>query len=333
MSDCSAVSDLVELDRRGGLLDRDRGAVVELGRRRRARPSGRRRSCPRGRCAGGSWPSRRRARAGPCRRSASSGSRRSPPAFARSIAGDLADLDAGDPHRRAGPDVVRALERGLDLVVRLERDRLGRSRSSTADARSRRARRARSRDVGAREPHGCSDSGMSAYAPVSGSAVNVWPFGTRARPVNVGPCRPGERGSRAILYCFGKKRAWRSTKPRWPASQSARPSGSTAAPYGWSCAYCGVPCGHALAVGRLVGAHRAERVLLRRRSMLTQRALGRAGRVGLGEVLGEVGEEVVPAVADRHVRAVEAQLRVERGDRRGQAAQRGVGAGRLGDVA
>ena len=71
---------LVELHRRGGLLDRERA------RRRRARastasrPSGRRRSCPRGRSAAGSWPSRRCGPGGPCRRSAWSRSRPSRPA-------------------------------------------------------------------------------------------------------------------------------------------------------------------------------------------------------------------------------------------------------------
>ena len=173
---------------------------------------------------------------------------------------------------------------------------------------------------------------MSAYSPVSGSAVKVWPSGTRGRPVKVGPCRPGERGSRAILYLDGKKRASRSTKPRWPASQSARPSARHRGAVRLVLRVLRRALDHALAVGRLVGAHRAERVLLAA-GVVDQRALRRAGGVGLGEVLGEVGEEVVEGVADRHVRAVEAQLRVERGDGGGEAAQRRVGAGRLGQLA
>ena len=53
---------------------------------------------------------------------------------------DLADVDAGDPHRRAGPDRVRRLEDGVDLVRRRERDVLG----EAEERRSRRSRPARS---------------------------------------------------------------------------------------------------------------------------------------------------------------------------------------------
>src|SRR5262249_38786997 len=38
---------------------------------------------------------------------------------------DLADVDAGDPHRRPRPQQRRVLDDGLDLEVMTERDRLG----------------------------------------------------------------------------------------------------------------------------------------------------------------------------------------------------------------
>ena len=95
-----------------GLVDRDAVAVAQLRRRRRARAGRRRRSCPRGRCAGGSSSSRPCGSAGPSCRSASSRRAACLPSSTWPIAGDLADVDAGDPHRRARADVVGRREDG-----------------------------------------------------------------------------------------------------------------------------------------------------------------------------------------------------------------------------
>ena len=113
---------LVELHRGRGLLNGDRGAVLEFAGGRRAR-----------RQVDEEVALEEDARADLGRRVGVHGPARvlDPHRHERALAaavaldgGDLADLDAGDPHRRAGAQVVRALERRLDLVVRLERDRL-----------------------------------------------------------------------------------------------------------------------------------------------------------------------------------------------------------------
>ncbi|TML02738.1 MAG: hypothetical protein E6G41_14880, partial [Actinobacteria bacterium] len=89
---------------------------------------------------------------------------------------------------------------------------------------------------------------------------------------------------------------------------------------------------HVLAVGELVGALRADPVVLAC-GLVEQRALRAAGLVGRGEVLGRERPEHVPVVADRHVRAEVAQLRLQRHLGVGQAAQRADRRGRLGEVA
>ena len=121
---CSAVSTWSSCTGVGGLRDRDRVAVVERRRRRRARAAGRRRSCPRGRCAGGSSASRPCGSAGPL----SSISIVTTDAVRARLAldrRDLADVDAGDPHRRVRADVVRVWKTALKLEAVRERDVLG----------------------------------------------------------------------------------------------------------------------------------------------------------------------------------------------------------------
>ena len=84
------------------------------------------------------------------------------------------------------------------------------------------------------------------------------------------------------------------------------------------------------------GAHRPEareRVLLLDRHVLDLDALDGAGRVLLGEVVGEVRPGGVEVVADRDVRADVAQRRVQRLHRVGEPGERLVGRRRLREVA
>ena len=119
---------------------------------------------------------------------------------------DLADLDAGDPHRRAGVDAARVAERRLDLVGLVEngtsfvKPRYVTTTATTITAMP---------TAKALGPRSRSHGPPAGAMPV-GSAENVWPSGTRARPLNVGPWLPGVRGSTTMFSVSGEPVARRS---------------------------------------------------------------------------------------------------------------------------
>ena len=217
-----------------GLAVRATGIVppsFELRRRRRARAAGRRRSCPRGRCAAGS--SRVASRVDRPARASSidivTVAVRAP-GLVGSTLRTLADLDAGDPDGRVRLHAARVAERRLDLVRLVDERDVLREPEERHDDDDREQRRAPTSDgVACR-------AALSSRPPPGERArrarrVNVWPCGHArlagerralvARRARVDGDR--ERSGSALGQALAGSRAGRSRSRPRRCSSTARP--------------------------------------------------------------------------------------------------------------
>ena len=207
----AAREDLVELDRRAGLVDRDRVAVVELGARRRA----------------GLQVDEEVALEEDARADRHRGvlvDRQAllvdPHRHERGLLavldvldlGDLADVDAGDPHRRARARRCWPSGRRPGSCSGAERDRLGEAEVGADGEQDEREQRRPGRRHAAcaalrliARPSRCRRRGRP------GRSVKVWPAGTRSgfRPWPLPSCRTARRSGRArpVPGAVGRRRA------------------------------------------------------------------------------------------------------------------------------
>ena len=330
----AAVEDLVELDGRGGLVDRDRVAVVQPAPT--ASPGcTSTKKLPSRKMRGRIFSVASRWIGRPLRSIRIVTTAACAPSSAWAILVTLPTLTPGDPHRRVRADVVRRREDGRDREVVAERDRLREAEvEDDGDDRERRARPRRTRSSG----RCCGDGGASRLPPFGTSTP--WPPGAAVKVSPSGHARRAEADALAVAVELLEGRAERAvdggavdgraavrvardpfagTGCRPSCSRSGRrrssrgPASSTARAVEGSRGGPGAPCAGRARPGRGRTRWRpivADRVAARRAEAgVQQRALRAAGVVGRREVLGRDRPEVVPVVADRDVRAEEAELR------------------------